>query len=175
MSNGISIQELKNGDSIAFHKLVDAYQDMVYNTALGIVQQSDDADDITQETFIKAFEKIESFREDASLKSWLYRITVNLSLDHLRKKKSFLGFLSGNKAPHTDFEHPGVQLDKKEEAMLLFRAIEKLPPNQKAAIVLQHLEHLPVAEIAAILNISTPATASLLSRAKENLRTYLTK
>ena len=81
------IVQLQRGDGQAFKKLVDEWQDMVYNTALGIVQQADDADDITQDVFIQVYQSVSSFKGESKFSTWLYRIVVTKSLDHLKKKK----------------------------------------------------------------------------------------
>lgn len=147
---------------------------MVYNTCLGIVQNEDEADDITQEVFIKIFESISSFREEAGLKTWVYRVAVNQSLDHLRKLKP--GFFSAGMAEDLQsFEHPGILLDRKENSRLLFAALKKIPPKQMAAFILQKMEGLSQAEIAEALNTTVSATESLLSRAKKNLIALLEK
>ena len=82
------IVQLQQGDESAFKKLVDEWQDMVYNTALGIVQNADDADDITQEVFIQVYHSISSFKGESKFSTWLYRITLCKALDHEKKKKT---------------------------------------------------------------------------------------
>ena len=78
---------LQQGDNEAFKKLIDEWQDMVYNTALGIIQNEDDADEITQEVFIQVFQSIRSFKGDAKISTWLYRITISKALDYLKKQQ----------------------------------------------------------------------------------------
>ena len=81
------IVKLQQGDEQAFKAIVETWQNMVYNTAIGIVQNPEDAEDITQETFVQVYQSIGSFRGDAKFSTWLYRIVVTKSLDHERKKK----------------------------------------------------------------------------------------
>ena len=81
------IVQLQQGDGQAFKKLVDEWQNMVYNTALGIVQNADDADDITQDVFIQVYQSVSSFKGESKFSTWLYRIVITKSLDHLKKKK----------------------------------------------------------------------------------------
>ena len=81
------VEQLQQGDETAFKKLVDDYQVMVYNTALGIVQNEEDADDITQEVFIQVFRSVSSFKGDSQFSTWLYRITLGKALDHEKKAK----------------------------------------------------------------------------------------
>jgi RNA polymerase sigma-70 factor, ECF subfamily len=119
------VDRLKNGDESAFKYVVETWQDMVYNTALGIVQNNEDAEDVAQEAFIQAHESIDQFKGDSKFSTWLYRITISKALDHLRKKKrkkrfAFLQSLFGTneeEVRHTpDFNHPGVSLENKERA-----------------------------------------------------------
>ncbi|MBK8522152.1 MAG: RNA polymerase sigma factor [Chitinophagaceae bacterium] len=178
------ITQLKLGDESAFTKLVDEYQDMVYNTALGIVQQADDADDITQEVFIQIYQSISSFKGDSKFSTWLYRITLSKALDHEKKKKrkKRFGFVQslfgadGEEQSHpVEFNHPGVQMEKKEKANELFNALKQIPDKQRIAFTLHKLEGQSYQEVAEIMNTSLYAVESLMGRAKANLRTALKK
>ena len=179
MSEQELISQLKLGDEQAFKQLVTKYQDMVYNTALGLLQHQSDAEDIAQEVFIQVYRSIHQFKGEAALSTWLYRIAVTKSLDFLRskKRKKRFGFISSifghdNQPLYEppDFHHPGVTLDKKEDAALLFKLIDQLPENQKTAFVLNKLEDLAYAEIATIMKTTESAVDSLLQRARQNLR-----
>ncbi|HQW91676.1 MAG TPA: RNA polymerase sigma factor [Ferruginibacter sp.] len=176
------ITQLQLGDESAFTKLVDEYQDMVYNTALGIVQQADDADDITQEVFIQVYQSISSFKGDSKFSTWLYRIAVSKALDHEKKKKrkKRFGFVQslfggdGEEQVHpVEFDHPGIQAEKKESAAALFRALKQIPDNQRIVFSLHKLEGQSNREIAAIMNTSLQAVESLMSRAKASLKKEL--
>jgi RNA polymerase sigma factor (sigma-70 family) len=170
---------LQQGDNEAFKKVIDEWQDMVYNTALGIIQNEDDADEITQEVFIQVFQSIKSFKGDAKISTWLYRITISKALDYLKKqqRKKRFGFVdyfwSGNKNEvdeAKEFYHPGVAMENKEMASQLFKAMKQLPNNQRIAFTLHKLEAQKYGEIAVIMNISLQATESLIARAKTNLK-----
>ncbi len=178
------IQGLRNGDQAAFKFLVDNYQDRVFNTAIGIVQNAEDAEDVSQEVFIQVFRSIHSFKEESKLSTWIYRITTTRSLDLLRSRKSKkrFGFLQrlfgdGNEPLFElpDFNHPGVALDRKENAARLFKAISQLPENQKTAFTLHKLEDLSYQEISDVMKTSVAAVESLMHRAKQNLRKMLEK
>lgn len=178
------IQGLRNGDEAAFRLLVNTYQDRVYNTVIGIVQNAEDAEDVTQEVFIQVFRSIHTFKGESKLSTWLYRIATTRSLDLLRSRKSkkrfgFIQRLFGDGAEPLfeipDFNHPGVELDKKDNAAKLFRAIGQLPENQKTAFVLHKLEDLSYLEVSEVMNTSVPAVESLMHRAKLNLRKILEK
>jgi RNA polymerase sigma-70 factor (ECF subfamily) len=178
------IQKLKDGDEQAFKSLVETYQDMVFNTAIGIVQNAEDAEDIAQEVFIRIFRSIHTFKGESKLSTWIYRITTSCALDLVRSRKSkkrfaFLQrlFGDGNEPIYEvpDFYHPGVAMDQKENAAKLFKAIEQLPDNQKVAFTLHKLEDLSYQEISDIMKTSVSAVESLMHRAKQNLRKILEK
>ena len=163
-----------------FAAVVADYQEMVYNTALGIIQNEQDAEEATQDVFIKVHKGLGEFEEQSSLRTWIYKITINTALDVCRKnsrakQKGFGYFFGSNERldePIT-FHHPGVLLDQKENAALLFKALNKLPDKQKLAFLLQKTEGLNVQEIATIMDTTAMAITSLLARAKENLKKIL--
>lgn len=178
------IQQLRAGDELAFKSLVENYQDLVYNTALGVVQNSEDAEDVAQEVFIQVYRSIDQFKGDARLSTWIYRITTTKALDHIRsrKRKKRFAFITSLFGPNdelvhdpVDFQHPGVELDRKEQAALLFRMIAQLPENQKVAFTLHKTEELSYQEIADVMQLSVSAVESLLFRARQNLRKLLEK
>jgi RNA polymerase sigma factor (sigma-70 family) len=178
------IQGLRNGDEAAFRFLVNTYQDRVFNTAIGIVQNAEDAEDVAQEVFIQVFRSIHSFKGESKLSTWLYRIATTRALDLLRNRKSKkrFGFLQrlfgeGNEPLFEipDFNHPGITLDRKENAAKLFKAINQLPENQKIAFTLHKMEDLSYQEISDVMKTSVAAVESLMHRAKQNLRKILEK
>ena len=175
---------LCNKDETAFRELVRLFQDKVYNTALGLLQQDNDAEDIAQEVFIQVYRSIQSFKENSSLSTWIYRITITKSLDHLRKKKRKKRFglvkhlFGENNEPlidQADFNHPGILRERKEDAQILFGLVNGLPKNQRTAFLLNKVEELSYREIASILNTTEQAVDSLLQRAKQNLRKKINK
>jgi RNA polymerase sigma factor (sigma-70 family) len=178
------IQGLRNGDEAAFKYLVENYQDRVYNTAIGIVQNAEDAEDVAQEVFIQVYKSIHSFKGESKLSTWLYRIATTRSLDLLRSRKSKkrFGLLQrlfgdGNEPIYEvpDFNHPGVAMDRKENAAKLFKAIGQLPENQRIAFTLHKLEDLSYQEISDVMKTSVPAVESLMHRARQNLKKILEK
>lgn len=155
---------------------------MVYNTAMGILQSAEDAEDVSQEVFVQVYESIHTFKGESKFSTWLYRITTSKALDHIRRKKrkkrfAFVQQLFGENneimVQPPDFNHPGVVLDNKENAAVLFKAIEKLPDNQKIAFVLNKVEGLNYQEISEIMKTTVSSVESLLHRAKTNLRKWL--
>ncbi len=181
MNEQAFILSLQNGDQLAFKQLVDTWQHMVYNTVLSIVQDSHEAEDVSQEVFIQVHQSVKSFRGDAKLSTWLYRVAVTKALDAERKKKSkkrlanlrsWIG-LGEKQEEVADFHHPGVALDNKERATILFKAMQQLPENQRIAFTLIKAEGLSYDETAEILNVTVKAVEALMHRAKENLRKLL--
>lgn len=176
------IELLKKKDRAAFKQIVETWQDMVYNTALGILQNAEDAEDVTQETFIQAFESVETFKGSSKFSTWLYRISISKAMDHIRRKKrkkrfAFIQSLYGKNGRAVvdppDFFHPGVSAENKENAAAVFKAMERLPPNQRTAFVLNKIEGLPYSEIGEIMKMSESAVDALLQRAKANLKRIL--
>jgi len=173
---------LKKKDREAFKTIVEIWQDMVYNTALGLLQNAEDAEDTAQDVFMQVYDSIATFKEESKFSTWLYRITVTKSLDLIRKKKrkkrfAFIQSLYGkndelvNDPP--DFFHPGVKMENKENSAVLFKAVKKLPPNQQTAFILNKTEGLSYNEIGEAMKLSASAVDALLQRAKKNLQTSL--
>lgn len=175
------LDRLRNGEESAFKELVEECKDLVYNTALGIVQNLEDAEDVAQEVFLQAYQSIHGFKGESKLSTWLYRITITKSLDHERKKKRkkrfgqirSLIFGEDNDIGLSDFQHPGIVLDQKENAALLFRSIARLPEQQRIAFTLHKVEGLSYKELAEVMNTSVPSVESLMHRAKNNLKKML--
>jgi len=176
------IEQLKQGDQSAFKFIVDTWKDMVYNTALSIVQQEEDAEDVTQEVFVQVYQSIEGFKRESKFSTWLYRITLSKAMDHERRKKrkkrfAFVKSLFGEGSEVVvdppDFNHPGVSLDNKEKAAILFKAMESLPDNQRMAFVLNKVEGLSYQEVSEVMETTVSSVESLMHRAKTNLRKTL--
>lgn len=175
------IAGLKAGRQDAFKELVSLFSDRIYNTSLGLVQNSEDAEDISQEVFIEVFRSISNFRKESSLSTWIYRITINKCINFLRKKKrkKRFGYITslftnenGNK-DIPDFLHPGVVVENEERSKVLFSAISRLKENQKVAFTLFNIDGKNYKEIAEIMSTSVSSVESLIHRAKMNLRKYL--
>lgn len=152
------------------------YADKVLNTALSYTKNIEDAEEVTQDVFLKIYQGVSRFNHDAAVSTWIYRITINTSLNYLKKKnrfKQFKNFLSQKQA--VDFIHPGVVLENKEKAKILFEVIDCLSSNQKTAFILSYIEDLPRKEVAEIMGVSLKAVESLLQRAKQKMRGELQK
>ena len=177
------IGRLKSGEREAYTELLMQYSGRVYNTALGLLQNKEDAEDMTQEVFTEVFRSVSGFREQSKLSTWIYRIAVTKSLELIRsrqrdKRSGIIFSLFGkehliNVTADERFYHPGVSLENKEMSANLFDAIRRLPLNQRTAFTLNKLEDLSYAELAEVMNLSVSSVESLLFRAKQKLRELL--
>jgi len=165
----------------SFNRVFFEYRILVYNLALHYVTNAEDAEEVTQDVFVKMHQSLHKFAEQSSIKTWIYRITVNCCLDfikHKNSKKRF--FIFGRKhddekqyAQLPDFEHPGIILENKETAKVLFAAISELTENQKTAFILSKVEGLGNQEISQVMELSISSVESLLFRAKKTLQDKL--
>ncbi|MGY3794467.1 RNA polymerase sigma factor [Aquimarina sp. 433] len=170
------IEAIIDGDEKALATLYTLYSEKIYNTALSYTKIEEDAEEITQDVFLKIFKNVLKFKRESSLNTWIYRITVNTSLNYLKKKNRFKLF--NNRLINSqsiDFHHPGVLLENKEKAAILYKVIDCLSKNQKTAFILSYIEGLPRQEVADIMETSLKAVESLLQRAKKKMKSELEK
>ncbi len=156
---------------------------MVYNLSINYLQNHEDAQEITQDVFVAVYRSMDKFRNESSISTWIYRITINKCLDHIkaskRKKRiSFFTSLFGGEISENTFsafDHPGILLEQKQAMERLFRCINGLPDKQKTALLLSKTENMSQAEIAEVMGLSVKAVESLIQRAKSNLSEILRK
>jgi RNA polymerase sigma factor (sigma-70 family) len=168
---------------LEIEKIYNEHKNLVYNLALQYVQNMEDAEEITQDVFLSIYQSIDSFREESKLSTWIYRITINKSIDLINKRnrKKRFAFLTSlfnsenDKLTHEPihFNHPGVQLENKEALQNLFELINQLPEKQKTALIFTKIEQKSQLETAEIMELSPKAVESLLHRAKVNLQKKL--
>ena len=184
MSEKEIISALRSGDTRAFENLLDQFQDKVYRSCLSYLPNAQEAEDIAQEVFVEVYQSIHKFEAKSSLSTWIYRITTNKCLEHLRKKKAkkrfgFLQSINGGeieedkRAYLSDYNHPGAKLEAKEKLALLQKAVESLPDSQRVVITLFYFEQKSQKEISEITGRSVSSVESLLFRAKKKLETLL--
>ncbi len=170
--------------SFSFERIFIENKDRVFSTVLCLLQNREDAEDVMQEVFITVHETFKNFRGQSQISTWVYRIAVNKSLDFLKAKKTQKRFgyvmsIFGDKNETRevydvpDFIHPGVVAERREQATMLFKAISKLPDNQKVAFNLSKIEGLSYTEIGDVMQISISSVESLLFRARQNLQNLL--
>ena len=150
------------------------YQEKVYMHARRIVYRHEDADDVTQNTFIKIFEKIEQFREQSQLFTWIYRIATNEALTFLKKNK-VRSFISLSDKPHnlSDSLADDPLFDGDAIQQKLYQAIEKLPNKQKLVFNMKYFEELKYDEISAVLGTSVGALKTSYHHAVKKIEKYL--
>jgi RNA polymerase sigma-70 factor (ECF subfamily) len=177
------LERARNQEAPALQEFVDRYKQQVYFLALDLTGNHHDAEDLSQEVFMKAFISIQGFRGDSKLSSWLHRITVNTFIDQ-KRKSSFRIFQLQQKAKDKDDEFldpepvysgpdPHQSLEQKRLQDDIRNAMAILSPQQKSVFVLRHYQELPLKEIAEILHISEGTVKSLLFRALRKLQKAL--
>lgn len=175
----------KAGDGEAFSRLVQAYDRKIYRLAMHITNSQEDAEDVLQETFLKAYEHLDSFQGNSRFYTWLVRIAVNEALMRLRKRKSSVA-VSLDDPGNGDGEpvareiavwdgNPEQQYSQEELRTILEGAIQSLKPIYRTVFVLRDMEELSTEETAAALELSIPAVKSRLLRARLELRDRLTR
>ena len=175
--------ENRHGE-LAFKYIVDTYQAVIYNTCIGIVGDADDAKDIAQDVFIQLYKSADSFRGDSKISTWLYRIAVNKSLNHIRNNKKhkvllrIQGFFAADETREIQIRdrarsNPQEISEQNEHKVALRTAIDSLPENQKTAFVLKNYDDISYKEISEIMELSLSSVESLIHRAKKNLQKTL--
>jgi RNA polymerase sigma-70 factor, ECF subfamily len=181
MTEEVLVNNLKIGKPSAFNDLVRRYSPRVVNTCHRFLLNQQDAEDIAQEVFIEVYQSIKSFRQDAQLSTWIYRIAVTKSLDELKKRKRHKRFASFGKLLHIDdvihwlsggsMPDKGVQADEKMGEIQA--ALNTLPDNQRIAFTLSKIDGYSNPEIADILQTTVIAVESLIKRAKKQVSAAL--
>lgn len=176
---------LKERNEDAFRYLVNDMQKYVLNICFKFCGNREIAEDLTQDTFIEIYKSINSFRMDAKLKTWIYRIAVSKSLDYLKsqkRKKRFAKLTSlfgddnlSERIFLADSKNPEKGIENEDRLKILQLALNKLPDNQRTAFVLSKSDGMSYNEIAGIMRLSISAVESLLFRAKSNLKKSLSK
>jgi RNA polymerase sigma-70 factor (ECF subfamily) len=180
----ISLEALRAGDRAEFARLVEAYSGVIYRLALKILENQQDAEDVLQETFIKAFRSLAGFDGRASISTWLYRIATNEALMLLRKRKQVVLSLDEPQESETGEAEPmqiadwcclpEEELMSAESRAYLDQAVERLPHSLRLVFLLREFEGLSTQETGEVLGLSEVAVKTRLSRARLRLREDLT-
>ena len=182
-TEALLIDHLREGDETALAPLVDKYKRMVHRLALQITKNHEDANDVMQETFIKVYQSIHTFRQEAAFETWVYRIAVNEALNFVkrreRRRESPLSTIE-----ESEFDpsvrrkaqianDPQINAEKTELRHWVTKAVNSLSLKHRIVVILHELEGLTHAEIASILNCSEGTVRSRLHYARKQLRTLL--
>lgn len=179
------IRKAKQGDIAAFEELVLQHEKNVYNLAFRMMNHSEDARDISQEVFLKAYKNIGNFDERAAFSTWLYRITHNTCIDEMRRRKGKQSFSLEEELENEDGvmqrqiadagSTPEEQLLKKEQKSEILQALDTLTEEHKMAVILRDVKGLSYEEIAEILELSLGTVKSRISRGRNQCKQEILK
>lgn len=172
----LMVRRAAAGDQRAFNLLVECYQCRLYNYCYRMVGNADDACDVTQEAFVRAYRNIETFRVGEPFLPWLYRIAHNLCIDHLRRKPSTLSLdleIEEGREPGDGRDNPEDQAQESETRRLIQEAIADLPPKYRAVMMLRHGQGMSLEEIAQTLSLPLNTVKVHLHRAREQMKNRL--
>jgi len=167
------VENVQRGETGAFQELVEKYKHKVYYMALDMTGNHHDAEDLSQEVFIKVFTSIKDFRGDSKLSSWLYRIAMNTCIDKTRRKHLKLVELDEAHEKPVGGETPEQALEARATQERIQQALQALPPRQRSIFVMRHYNDLMLKEIAEALGISEGTVKAQLFRAVQKLQKEL--
>lgn len=184
MNEKVLVAQAKNGNKAALSKLVNEYSGRIYNLALRILRNKEDAEDILQETFLTVVEKLHTFDGRSGFFTWIYRIATNASLMKLRKKKIIFHDI-GNDQDYNDniesrvfvdwTQDPSINVYDEEVKKKIDEAVNKLSDIYRSVFVLRDIEGLSIKETSVILNITEENVKIRLRRARQFLRDILSE
>lgn len=178
-NENILVEGLKSGNREAWRSFIDEYKDKIFRTALSYIPFEDEAEDLAQEIFIEVFQNIHRFRQEASLSTWVYRITVNKAINYLKKNRKYHStkpieeYLVTEPEVSFSAQDAATPLQQKESRKIIQQAITSLPDRQAVVFIMHKFEGKSYKEISEILDISLSAVESLMHRAKTSLQDKL--
>ena len=169
------IEKIKAGQTNYFSYIVEQYQDIVFSIALKVLKNREDAEEMAQESFIKAYKSLHSFKGNAKFSTWLYRITYNNCISEVRKRK--IHFTSTDdieiKDESTELNLDGIPAENRAQAIK--QALEKLPEEEYTLVLLYYFENQSIEEISKVTKLSESNTKVKLYRARKKLYTILSE
>jgi len=170
------IQQTLNGNVNAYAFLVERYKHMVYTLTIRIVKSKEDAEEVSQDVFVKAFKKLDSFKGDSKFSTWIYKIAYYASLDVIKKNKRFIN--SENIDDFYDGDLGNVQdalesLHSKERKKVINKALLKLDEDERIILTLFYFEEMPIKEISKVVNLTKDNIKVKLFRSRKKLATIL--
>ena len=177
------VDRICQGNKEAFQELVERYKKKIYFLAYDILDDHQEAEDISQEVFIKVFRSLKNFRRNSKMSSWIYQITTNTCIDTLRKRKSkpqislgdfnHISIKNNVEGGSTRIQDPELSADASIMQRRIQNALYKVTPRERAVFVMRHYNDLEIKEIAEALKVSSGTVKSMLFRALNKLRKEL--
>ncbi|MEM7381341.1 MAG: sigma-70 family RNA polymerase sigma factor [Bacteroidota bacterium] len=170
------IEQALNGDTKAYAVLIDRYKHMVYTMAAQIVKNKEDAEEVAQDVFLKAFKALNSYKGDAKFSTWLYKIAYYRSLDYLKKRQRRINTTAIDVSREYSISALDREMDRmevQEKQQMVKKAIQKLPEDDGVLITLHYYEELSLKEISEVMGHSTNALKVRLHRARKRLADLL--
>lgn len=164
------IQKIKAGEARAFEILVYRYQDHIYSVCLSILKNKPEAQEAAQDTFIKVYKSIKSYKEDSKLSSWMYKIAYRTSLDYLRKRKKTQDVDDVAFSLGSDEKNAQEDLEQNEYSSALLKLVNQLPADEAGLIRMYYLEELSIKELEEISGLSQSNIKVKLFRARNKLK-----
>ncbi len=170
------IQRVINGENHVFSLLVDKYKHMVFTLALRMVKNREEAEEVSQDTFIRVYNSLDKFKGESKFSTWLYRITYNKSLDCLKKQKRTIDSFSVD--GYDDMNFPDMEniingIERKERKIEIAKVLKELSPDDNTLITLFYYEDLSLAEISEVMGISSNTVKVKLFRSRNRLAVLL--
>jgi RNA polymerase sigma-70 factor, ECF subfamily len=169
------IDSILDGNLKDFELLINKYQPNIFRLSIGLLHNREDAEELTQDIFIKLYHSLSTFNKKSAFSTWLYRLTINTCLNALKKKKKgqFWTALSETLRLSSNEVSAEAAMINRSDDELIKQAIDNLPHKQRLAFILTKYEDLPQREVAAIMKLTEGSVEQLVLRAKNNLRKNL--
>lgn len=171
------IEQILVGEILYFSQLVEKYRILVFNTCFGFLRNKEEAEDITQEVFLEVFQSLSHFRNESRFSTWLYRISINKSLNQVKKNRRRGIFESIEKAVFLQKAEKhcleNLEIERSESNEILKKAVNSLPESQRIAFTLHKIDEMSHSSISEIMGLSVSAVESLIHRAKKRLKEKL--
>ena len=178
MSDGSIIEKVLNGDTDCFARLLERYDKQVFSLIVKIVENREDAEELAQDVFVKAYSSLSRFRQESSFSTWIYRIAYNMAISATRKKKQdyvpideLLLAEAPDEPGEADFD--GIDFDKR--IACLNRALKQLPPYERSMIMLFYKENQSMEEIAMITGLTVTNVKTKICRIRKKLYVLIKK
>ncbi|HNQ82015.1 MAG TPA: RNA polymerase sigma factor [Bacteroidales bacterium] len=176
MDDNHYINQVIAGNSALFAVLIDRHKDLVFTLCLNITRSREDAEEVAQDSFLKAFQKLSTFRNDSGFRTWLYRIAYNEAITKVRKKKVVTTSLDDrfiDELPDEEYEESIAGMDEAEQKEVIGRVLEKLPETDRVIVTLYYLESCPVREISEITGLGESNVKVRLHRIRKRIYSEL--